>query len=139
MDYKKNFEEQLKESKSKFESNDEVFQFFYEKKYQLLYIKKNIHKNYNIYCFFKIINGKLMISFLNDKFHLFTKNYSFNIDDIIEFTVYNGEFIILLKNKEDKIIIDQTNYEEHNTVHEAGFFLQKAIFDYYKKNNISNL
>lgn len=135
MDYKKFFKEQLEENKSKFKSNDEVFQFFYEKKYQLLYVKENSHKNYNIYCFFKIINGKLMISFFNDKFHLFIKNYSFDINDIIEFIVYNSEFVILLKDKENQIVMDRTNHNEHNIVHESGFLLQQAISDYYKKNN----
>lgn len=140
MDYKNFFKEQLEENKSKFKSNDEAFQFFYEKKYQLLYVKKSNSNYSNIYCFFKIINNRLIISFLYDKFILFTKNYSFNIDDIIEFTVYNNEFCVLLKNKENKIKIDQNNNFEHNTIYEAGFFLQKAIFDYYKKNNnISNL
>ena len=139
MDYKKIFTEQLEENKSKFKSN-EAFQFFYEKKYQLLYVKENSHKNYNIYCFFKIINGKLMISFLYDEFNLFIKNYSFDINDIIEFTVYNSEFVILLKDKENQIVMDRTNHKEHNTVFDSGFLLQQAISDYYKKNNeISNL
>tara|TARA_B100000073_G_scaffold205905_1_gene170822 strand:+ start:352 stop:774 length:423 start_codon:yes stop_codon:yes gene_type:complete len=140
MDYKNFLKEQLEENKSKFKSNDEAFQFFYEKKYQLLYVKENSHKNYNIYCFFKIINGKLMISFLYDEFNLFIKNYSFYIKDIIEFTVYNSEFVILLKDKENQIVMDRTNHKEHNTVHDSGFLLQQAIFDYYKNNNkVSNL
>lgn len=135
MNYINFFKEQLEENKSKLKSNYEVFKFFYEKKYKLLYVKKNNFKNYNIYCFFKIINGKLMISFFNDKYNAFTKNYSFDIDDIIESTVYDNEFIILLKNKEKIIKMDVTNHKEHNRVFESGFLLQQAIYDYHNKND----
>ena len=96
MDYKKIFTEQLEENKSKFKSNNEAFQFFYEKKYQLLYVKENSHKNYNIYCFFKIINGKLIISFLYDEFNLFTIiNSEFTIIVLILTILLNSLFIIV--------------------------------------------